>query len=89
MATLKVEYPKDLLKLVGRELGPSEWVTVDQAMIDKFADATGDHQWIHDIAPTVTWGTSPQDALPITARVPDPAAVGDVGRRESMTRPPA
>jgi len=39
-----------------------------------------------DIAPTVTWGTSPQDALPITARVPDPAAVGDVGRRESMTR---
>src|SRR5260370_6362311 len=47
MATLKVEYPKDLLKLVGRELGPSEWVTVDQAIIDKFADATGDHQWIH------------------------------------------
>ena len=47
MTTLKVEYPKDLLKLVGRELGPSEWVTVDQAMIDKFADATGDHQWIH------------------------------------------
>ena len=47
MATLKVEYPKDLLKLVGRELGPSDWVTVDQAMIDKFADATGDHQWIH------------------------------------------
>src|SRR5712664_1544990 len=47
MATLKVEYAKDLLKLVGRELGPSEWVTVDQAMIDKFADATGDHQWIH------------------------------------------
>ncbi len=47
MTTLTVEYPKDLLKLVGRELGPSEWVTVDQAMIDKFAEATGDHQWIH------------------------------------------
>src|SRR3989454_9677967 len=47
MTTLKVEYPKDLLKLVGRELGPSEWITVDQAMIDKFAEATGDHQWIH------------------------------------------
>jgi len=43
-ATLKVEYPKDLLKLVGTELGPSEWMTVDQAMIDKFAEATGDHQ---------------------------------------------
>jgi 3-isopropylmalate/(R)-2-methylmalate dehydratase large subunit len=39
-----------------------------------------------DIAPTVTWGTSPQDALPITARVPDPATVADAGRRESMTR---
>src|SRR5437867_10745072 len=47
MAKITVEYPKDLLKLVGRELGPSEWVTVDQAMIDKFAEATGDHQWIH------------------------------------------
>src|SRR5437867_5263237 len=47
MAKITVEYPKDLLKLVGRELGPSEWVTVDQAMINKFADATGDHQWIH------------------------------------------
>src|SRR6266403_5561522 len=47
MTTLQVEYPKDLLKLVGRELGPSEWITVDQAMIDKFAEATGDHQWIH------------------------------------------
>src|SRR5438874_6764479 len=47
MPTLKVEYPKDLLKLVGRELGPSEWMTVDQPMIDKFAEATGDHQWIH------------------------------------------
>jgi acyl dehydratase len=31
----------------GKELGVSEWVTVDQDMIDKFADCTGDHQWIH------------------------------------------
>jgi len=37
------------------------------------------------IAPTVTWGTSPQDALPITARVPDPAAA-EAGKRESLTR---
>jgi acyl dehydratase len=44
---LDVGTPKDLLQMVGRELGPSEWMTVDQAMIDKFADATGDHQWIH------------------------------------------
>ena len=39
-----------------------------------------------EIAPTVTCGTSPQDALPITARVPDPMAVADPGRRESMAR---
>ncbi len=44
---LEVETPKALLQHVGRELGPSEWLTVDQAMIDMFADATGDHQWIH------------------------------------------
>ena len=45
--TLTVERPHDLLSHVGRELGPSDWMTVDQSMIDKFADATGDHQWIH------------------------------------------
>jgi len=39
-----------------------------------------------DIAPTVTWGTSPQDALPITGRVPDPAREGDAARRASMER---
>ena len=44
---LKVEKPSDLLQHVGETLGPSEWLTVTQEMIDKFADATGDHQWIH------------------------------------------
>jgi acyl dehydratase len=44
---LKVEKPQDLLQHVGEELGPSEWLTVTQEMIDMFADATGDHQWIH------------------------------------------
>ena len=39
--------PDDLLGAVGDHLGHSEWVTVDQARIDMFADATGDHQWIH------------------------------------------
>jgi len=45
--TLTVATPHDLMSHIGQELGPSEWMTVDQAMIDKFADATGDHQWIH------------------------------------------
>jgi 3-isopropylmalate/(R)-2-methylmalate dehydratase large subunit len=38
------------------------------------------------IAPTVTWGTSPQDALPITGAVPDPAREADPARRASMER---
>ena len=32
---------------IGRELGVSDWVTIDQSRIDTFADCTGDHQWIH------------------------------------------
>src|SRR3989442_1706775 len=47
MTTLTVEQPKDLVQHIGKELGPSDWMTVDQAMIDRFAEATGDHQWIH------------------------------------------
>jgi len=37
----------DLQPLVGHELGASDWITVDQERIDLFAQATGDHQWIH------------------------------------------
>ena len=33
--------------LVGQELGASDWLTVDQALIDSFAEVTGDRQWIH------------------------------------------
>jgi 3-isopropylmalate/(R)-2-methylmalate dehydratase large subunit len=38
------------------------------------------------IAPHVTWGTSPQDVLPITGKVPDPATVADPAQRAAMTR---
>jgi len=37
----------DLKSSVGEEIGVSDWVTIDQGEIDRFADATGDHQWIH------------------------------------------
>ncbi|MDZ7811800.1 MAG: MaoC family dehydratase [Ideonella sp.] len=37
----------DLSGLVGRRLGSSDWVLIDQARIDQFAEATGDLQWIH------------------------------------------
>ena len=44
---LTIDKPADVHQHLGQELGPSEWLTVTQEMIDKFADATGDHQWIH------------------------------------------
>jgi acyl dehydratase len=37
----------ELPSLAGRTLGISDWVEVSQERIDTFADATGDHQWIH------------------------------------------
>ncbi|AVV45605.1 MaoC family dehydratase [Streptomyces sp. ID05-04B] len=37
----------ELRKLSGSDLGTSEWIEVTQERIDTFADATGDHQWIH------------------------------------------
>lgn len=37
----------DLAQKIGETIGTSEWIMVDQDMINKFADATGDHQFIH------------------------------------------
>jgi len=37
----------ELRGLTGQEAGVSDWTTVSQEMINRFADATGDHQWIH------------------------------------------
>jgi 3-isopropylmalate/(R)-2-methylmalate dehydratase large subunit len=79
--------------LRGRPLAPkgAAW---DQALafwqtLPSDTDATFDREVALDgsaIAPAVTWGTSPQDALPITERVPDPAAERDTARRASMER---
>jgi acyl dehydratase len=38
---------EELESAVGEELGTSEWLTVEQDRVDQFAEATGDHQWIH------------------------------------------
>ena len=38
---------KDLPGLVGQEVGVSDWLEVSQDRVNEFADATGDHQWIH------------------------------------------
>ena len=39
--------PMDLLTLTGTKLGTSSWVEITQEHVNQFADATGDHQWIH------------------------------------------
>ena len=38
---------QDVASCVGQEVAVSEWTTITQAQIDQFAQATGDHQWIH------------------------------------------
>ena len=43
----EVQTPADMDALVGQVLGESDWLLVDQDTINRFADATGDHQWIH------------------------------------------
>jgi NADPH:quinone reductase len=44
---LKIENLNALKAIVGQELGTTNWYTITQEMINAFADATGDHQWIH------------------------------------------
>ena len=41
------ENPGALLDAIGMELAPTDWLPVEQSRIDLFAEATGDHQWIH------------------------------------------
>ena len=44
---LEVERATDMKAYEGKEIGVSDWYTVTQEQINKFADATGDYQWIH------------------------------------------
>lgn len=39
--------PEEAVAAIGQNLGSSDWLTIDQKRIDTFAEATGDHQWIH------------------------------------------
>jgi acyl dehydratase len=47
MPPLAVETPRALKDFVGREIAVTDWFTVSQDRIRQFAEATGDHQWIH------------------------------------------
>jgi 3-isopropylmalate/(R)-2-methylmalate dehydratase large subunit len=79
--------------LQGRPFAPSgaEW---DKAVafwhtVPSDADATFDRDVSLDaaaIAPMVTWGTSPEDALSITGRIPEPSTAPDAAKQDSMKR---
>src|SRR5258708_7956053 len=47
MTMIEIAGLAGLQEYVGQHVGYSNWIEVDQARIDTFADATGDHQWIH------------------------------------------
>ena len=47
MSARVFDTPAELLQAVGATSGPTEWVEVSQERVNQFADATGDHQWIH------------------------------------------
>lgn len=47
MAKREFAHPNEMQKYVGQEIGVSDWVEITQERINLFADATGDHQWIH------------------------------------------
>ena len=53
---LKIVNPSEIDSVLGTEVGVSVWVTIDQERIDKFADATMDHQFIH---------VDPEQATPV------------------------
>ena len=49
----------DIASLVGQEIGVSDWVEISQERVNQFAEATGDHQWIHCLLYT---SPSPRDS---------------------------
>ncbi len=84
---------KTIAYMKGRPFAPSDahwdqavawWKTLftdEGAHFDKVVTLRGE-----DIAPVVTWGTSPEDVLPITGVVPDPAEIDDEGRANAARR---
>lgn len=47
MAKVEIPAVQDLRELAGKEVGVSDWMEVTQELVNQFAEATGDHQWIH------------------------------------------
>ncbi|WP_067669817.1 MaoC family dehydratase [Nocardia miyunensis] len=45
--TTQLAAPAEMIGLTGQQLGTTDWIEVTQSQVDRFGDATGDHQWIH------------------------------------------
>lgn len=79
--------PQDLAAKAGQVIGTSEWLTVDQEMIDKFADATGDHQFIHvnpDMARMTPFGGTIAHGFLTLALIPVLTEKSDIERPEGL-----
>eukprot|EP00536_Pseudo-nitzschia_multiseries_P011629 jgi/Psemu1/206349/e_gw1.406.49.1 len=79
--------------LKGRPMSPSDedWDTAVEYWKSLCSDEDAVYDQVveikaEDIAPTVTWGTSPQDVAPITGKVPDPEEAPDAARKAAMER---
>jgi acyl dehydratase len=79
--------PQDMAARLGQHLGTSQWLTVDQDMINKFADATGDHQFIHvdteaakmtPFGTTIAHGFLTLSLLPVLLAKSDMPSIKDV-----------
>ncbi|MEZ5709407.1 MAG: MaoC family dehydratase [Blastomonas sp.] len=79
--------PAEIATRVGENIGTSEWVLVDQEMINKFADATGDHQFIHvnpDMAKMTPFGTTIAHGFLTLSLFPMMVAKSDMPRAEGI-----
>ena len=70
----------------GEELGTSEWLTIDQDRVNKFADATGDHQWIHVDVERAARGRSGHGSPRLPHALAGPAAGNTVFSLETPKR---
>ena len=79
---------EDAKALEGKELGVSSWILVDQDRINKFADATDDHQWIHTdperAAKELPLGTTCAHGYLTISLIP--ALIGDLVQFEGLQR---
>ena len=79
--------PQDMTARIGETIGTSEWIEVDQAIIDKFADATGDHQFIHvnpDMAKMTPFGGTIAHGFLTLSLIPVLTEKSDIERPEGL-----